>query len=68
MSKERLSIADYPLAEKRRDIVRAEDSIKIVDQDSRRRVTEVTQEGATTTARIAGHATGRCRRLTSCSA
>jgi chromosome segregation ATPase len=38
--------------ELRRDIVRAEDSIKIVDQDSRRRVAEVTQEGATITARI----------------
>jgi chromosome segregation ATPase len=38
--------------ELRRDIVRAEDSIKIVDQDSRRRVTEVIQEGATITARI----------------
>jgi len=38
--------------ELRRDIVRAEDSIKIVDQDSRRRVAEVTQEGTTITARI----------------
>jgi chromosome segregation ATPase len=38
--------------ELRRDIVRAEDSIKIVDQDSRRRVTEVAQEGQTITARI----------------
>lgn len=36
----------------RRDIVRAEDSIKIIDQDSRRRVAEVTQEGATISARI----------------
>jgi chromosome segregation ATPase len=36
----------------RRDIVRAEDSIKIVDQDSRRRVAEVTQSGATITGRI----------------
>ena len=36
----------------RRDIVRAEDSIKIVDQDARRRVTEVTQAGATITGRI----------------
>ena len=36
----------------RRDIVRAEDSIKIVDQDSRRRVTEVAQAGATITGRI----------------
>ncbi|MGH2616969.1 MAG: hypothetical protein ACRDJC_17180, partial [Thermomicrobiales bacterium] len=38
--------------ELRRDIVRAEDSIKIVDQEARRRVTEVAQEGETTTARI----------------
>src|SRR5215217_4872273 len=38
--------------ELRRDIVRAEDSIKIVDQDSRRRVAEVAQEGTTFTARI----------------
>ena len=36
----------------RRDIVRAEDSIKIVDQDSRRRVAEVAQDGETITARI----------------
>ncbi|MBW3632702.1 MAG: hypothetical protein KY456_06715 [Chloroflexi bacterium] len=36
----------------RRDIVRAEDSIKIVDQDSRRRVTEVAQAGASITGRI----------------
>jgi chromosome segregation ATPase len=36
----------------RRDIVRAEDSIKIVDQDARRRVAEVAQEGQTFTARI----------------
>jgi chromosome segregation ATPase len=36
----------------RRDIVRAEDSIKIVDQDARRRVAEVTQEGETIAARI----------------
>ena len=36
----------------RRDIVRAEDGIKIVDQDARRRVAEVSQEGTTTTARI----------------
>ena len=36
----------------RRDIVRAEDSIKIVDQEARRRVAEVAQEGATITARI----------------
>jgi chromosome segregation ATPase len=36
----------------RRDIVRAEDSIKIVDQDARRRVAEVAQEGETFTARI----------------
>ena len=34
-------------ADLRRDIVRAEDSIKIVDQDSRRRVAEV-QEGVLT--------------------
>src|SRR5919106_804725 len=38
--------------ELRRDVVRAEDSIKIVDQDSRRRVAEVAQEGATITAHI----------------
>jgi len=36
----------------RRDIVRAEDSIKIVDQDARRRVAEVGQAGETITARI----------------
>jgi chromosome segregation ATPase len=36
----------------RRDIVRAEDSIKIVDQDARRRVAEVAQEGETIMARI----------------
>jgi len=36
----------------RRDIVRAEDSIKIVDQDARRRVAEVAQAGESTTARI----------------
>ena len=36
----------------RRDIVRAEDSIKIVDQESRRRVTEVAQTGESITARI----------------
>jgi chromosome segregation ATPase len=36
----------------RRDIVRAEDSIKIVDQDARRRVAEVAQAGETLTARI----------------
>lgn len=36
----------------RRDIVRAEDSIKIVDQDARRRVAEVAQSGETITARI----------------
>ncbi|MFN8589980.1 MAG: hypothetical protein U0031_00875 [Thermomicrobiales bacterium] len=36
----------------RRDIVRAEDSIKIVDQEARRRVAEVAQEGTTVTARI----------------
>jgi chromosome segregation ATPase len=36
----------------RRDIVRAEDSIKIVDQDSRRRVAEVAQAGATITGRL----------------
>ena len=38
--------------ELRRDIVRAEDSIKIADQDSRRRVAEVTQESTNITARI----------------
>jgi chromosome segregation ATPase len=38
--------------ELRRDIVRAEDSIKIVDQDARRRVAEVAQAGETLTARI----------------
>ena len=38
--------------ELRRDIVRAEDSIKIVDQDSRRRVAEVAQAGTTITGRI----------------
>jgi len=36
----------------RRDIVRAEDSIKIVDQEARRRVAEVAQSGETVTARI----------------
>ena len=36
----------------RRDIVRAEDSIKIVDQEARRRVTEVAQAGETIAARI----------------
>ncbi|MCC7022970.1 MAG: hypothetical protein IT338_09090 [Thermomicrobiales bacterium] len=36
----------------RRDIVRAEDSIKIVDQEARRRVAEVSQSGETITARI----------------
>ncbi len=36
----------------RRDIVRAEDSIKIVDQDARRRVAEVSQAGETIMARI----------------
>jgi chromosome segregation ATPase len=36
----------------RRDIVRAEDSIKIVDQDARRRVAEVAQAGESITARI----------------
>jgi chromosome segregation ATPase len=36
----------------RRDIIRAEDSIKIVDQDARRRVAEVAQAGETITARI----------------
>lgn len=36
----------------RRDIVRAEDSIKIVDQDARRRVAEVSQAGETIVARI----------------
>ena len=36
----------------RRDIVRAEDSIKIVDQEARRRVAEVAQAGSTITARI----------------
>ena len=36
----------------RRDIVRAEDSIKIVDQEARRRVAEVAQEGTTLIARI----------------
>jgi chromosome segregation ATPase len=36
----------------RRDIVRAEDSIKIVDQDARRRVADVAQAGETITARI----------------
>ena len=36
----------------RRDIVRAEDSIKIVDQDARRRVAELAQAGETITARI----------------
>jgi len=38
--------------ELRRDIVRAEDSIKIADQDSRRRVAEVAQESTNITARI----------------
>jgi chromosome segregation ATPase len=36
----------------RRDIVRAEDSIKIVDQDARRRVAEVAQSSESLTARI----------------
>jgi len=36
----------------RRDIVRAEDGIKIVDQDARRRVAEVGQAGETIAARI----------------
>jgi chromosome segregation ATPase len=36
----------------RRDIVRAEDSIKIVDQEARRRVAAVAQEGETVTSRI----------------
>jgi chromosome segregation ATPase len=36
----------------RRDIVRAEDSIKIVDQEARRRTAEVAHEGETVTARI----------------
>src|SRR3954447_24576840 len=36
----------------RRDIVRAEDSIKIVDQEARRRVTAIVQEGETVTSRI----------------
>lgn len=36
----------------RRDIVRAEDGIKIVDQDARRRVAEVAQTGESITARI----------------
>jgi chromosome segregation ATPase len=36
----------------RRDIVRAEDSIKIVDQDARRRVADVAQSGETIAARI----------------
>ena len=36
----------------RRDIVRAEDSIKIVDQDARRRVADLAQAGETITARI----------------
>jgi chromosome segregation ATPase len=36
----------------RRDIVRAEDSIKIVDQEARRRVAEVAQSGETIIARI----------------
>lgn len=36
----------------RRDIVRAEDSIKIVDQEARRRVAEVAQSGETITVRI----------------
>jgi chromosome segregation ATPase len=36
----------------RRDIVRAEDSIKIVDQEARRRVAEVSQSGETIAARI----------------
>lgn len=36
----------------RRDIVRAEDGIKIVDQDARRRVAEVAQSGETVVARI----------------
>ena len=36
----------------RRDIIRAEDSIKIVDQEARRRVTEVAQGGELATGRI----------------
>ncbi len=36
----------------RRDIVRAEDSIKIVDQEARRRVAAIAQEGETVTSRI----------------
>jgi chromosome segregation ATPase len=36
----------------RRDIVRAEDSIKIVDQEARRRVAAIVQEGETVTSRI----------------
>lgn len=36
----------------RRDIVRAEDSIKIVDQDARRRVAEVSQAGESLVSRI----------------
>lgn len=36
----------------RRDIIRAEDSVKIVDQEARRRVTETAQEGANLASRI----------------
>jgi chromosome segregation ATPase len=36
----------------RRDVVRAEDSVKIVDQEARRRVTEVVQEATAMSARI----------------
>lgn len=36
----------------RRDIIRAEDSVKIVDQEARRRVTEVAQESANVGSRI----------------
>jgi chromosome segregation ATPase len=36
----------------RRDIIRAEDSVKIVDQEARRRVTEVAQGGELATGRI----------------
>ena len=36
----------------RRDIIRAEDAVKIVDQEARRRIVEVAQAGETVTARI----------------
>ena len=36
----------------RRDVIRAEDAVKIVDQEARRRVTEVAQAGETVAARI----------------